>query len=152
MLELLIGPKTTALIDLWTLEHLFSGVSVGHAVRYSNSRFSSVCTNASANCSAAQKFNATTVLMLAYLWEVIEHYLEAGLAGAQVTYWLQGVEHWSNRLIADPLAVMAGYLISTRNPRLVVPARLLSAAWLAIHVFAFPHCMYLQDWLLSKFE
>ncbi|MDR1909028.1 MAG: hypothetical protein LBQ35_03850 [Spirochaetaceae bacterium] len=37
---------------------------------------------------------------------------EAGLlpgeAGVKVAFWFQGVEHWSNRLIADNLMVILG--------------------------------------------
>ena len=67
---------------------------------------------------------------LAYLWEALEHYLEAGLAGAAVTYWFQGVEYWPNRLLSDPLMLVIGYWIAGRYPRLVIPGtRLGRAAW-----------------------
>ena len=32
------------------------------------------------------------VLLIAYIWETAEHYLETGLAGESVQYWFQG---WS---------------------------------------------------------
>jgi membrane protein YdbS with pleckstrin-like domain len=85
------------------------------------------------------------VLFLAYFWETIEHYLEMGLAGGMVEYWFQGVEFWPNRLIADPAMLVIGYFIATKNPRLVVPARVLSLLWIIFHVFIFPHSMYLHE-------
>ncbi len=85
------------------------------------------------------------MLFLAYAWETLEHYLEIGLAGQAVAYWFQGVEHWANRLIADPLAMVLGYLIVKRWAGLATPARILSALWLAVHVFWFPHSMHLHE-------
>ena len=87
------------------------------------------------------------VLFLAYAWETFEHYLEVGLAGTAVEYWFQGVEFWPNRLIFDPLMLIIGYLIAKRYPKLVWPARVLSLAWLLIHIFIFPHSMYLHELL-----
>jgi hypothetical protein len=36
MLEIIWGIKTIAIMDVWTIEHLLSGISVGHAVRDKN--------------------------------------------------------------------------------------------------------------------
>lgn len=33
MLELIWGLKTHAILDVWTIEHLLSGISVGSAVK-----------------------------------------------------------------------------------------------------------------------
>jgi len=85
------------------------------------------------------------VLFLAYLWETIEHYLEVGTAGAWLEYWFQGVEFWPNRIIADPLMLVLGYMIAKKYPQLVIPARIFSIAWLLTHLFIFPHSMYLHD-------
>jgi len=84
---------------------------------------------------------------LAYFWETIEHYLETGLAGPAVEHWLQGVEMWGNRIITDPLMLVIGYLIAKKWNRLVLPARILSVVWLFVHIFIFPHSMYLHDLL-----
>ena len=85
------------------------------------------------------------VLFLAYLWETLEHYLEEGLAGAAVEYWFQGVEFWPNRFVSDPLMLVLGYWIAVRRPHLVVWARVASVAWLVVHIFVFPHSMYLHE-------
>ncbi len=90
-------------------------------------------------------FDIIGVLFLAYLWETIEHYLETGVAGKAVEYWFQGVEYWPNRIIFDPLALVIGYLIAKKYPGLVIPARICSLIWLSVHIFIFPHSMYLQE-------
>ena len=87
------------------------------------------------------------VLCLGFAWETLEHYLETGLAGPAVQYWFQGVEFWPNRLIADPLMLVLGYVIAKRHPRLVLPARIASLTWLLVHIFVFPHSMVLQRFL-----
>ena len=38
MLEWIWGLKTVAMFDVWTFEHILSGVSVGQAVRRDNQR------------------------------------------------------------------------------------------------------------------
>ena len=85
------------------------------------------------------------MLLIAYIWETAEHYLETGLAGESVEYWFQGVEFWANRFISDPLITVFGYFISKNYPITVTPARIISLLWLLIHIFIFPHSMYLHD-------
>ena len=36
LLEIIFGLKTQAILDVWTIEHLLSGVSVGSAVKKKN--------------------------------------------------------------------------------------------------------------------
>jgi len=129
------GVKTTALFDAWSFEHLVAGMSVGILVRLVNRREDSV------------RLDLVTCLFLAYLWETIEHYLESGLAGAAVCYWFQGVEFWANRVLADPMLTVAGMMIVRTRPSLVWPARAVSATWLVVHIFVFPHSMYLHELL-----
>ena len=90
-------------------------------------------------------FDLIFVLLAAYAWETVEHYLENGLMGDVVAYWFQGVEFWANRIFADPLITVVGYYIAVGNPKLVTPARILSLMWLLVHVFIFPHSMYLHE-------
>ena len=85
------------------------------------------------------------ILMLSFLWEVIEHYLETGLWGSKVQFWFHGVEHWSNRLVGDSLAVMIGAYLYFKWPKILWPLKVVSAVWLIVHVFIFPHSMYLQE-------
>jgi hypothetical protein len=85
------------------------------------------------------------VLFLAFLWETIEHYLESGAAGKVVADWFFGVEFWANRIVTDPLAVLVGYFLAKKFPRTIWPARILSILWLLIHIFVFPHSMFLHE-------
>ncbi len=78
-------------------------------------------------------------------WEIVEIYLELGLLGAPVRDWFAGVEHWANRLITDQALFCAGFLVATRLPVLVIPAKILSVGWLALHIFWLPHSMYLHE-------
>lgn len=145
MIEIIWGLKTHALMDVWTIEHVLSGLSVGHAVKKKNHKVFKTKLNIDESLISTRHFDLLGVLFLAYLWEAIEHYLEVGLAGAKVEYWFQGVEMWGNRLIFDPLMLVIGYLIAKKYPKLVIPARILSALWLIIHIFVFPDSMYLHE-------
>jgi hypothetical protein len=162
MIEILWGLKTTAIFDVWTIEHLLSGISVGSVVKKRNlkelNRYFSVVGKAirSGEYRKLKKilpghhsfhFDVVGVLFAAYVWETIEHYLETGLAGDSVMNWFQGVEFWPNRIIADPLMLVFGYLIAKRYPKLVIPARFFSISWLLIHIFVFPDSMYLHTFI-----
>src|SRR3989344_5821068 len=146
MLEFIWGLKTVAMFDVWTFEHILSGLSIGYLIKKGNQKHLK-------NISLVKffeshpsviRFDIITVLFLAYLWETVEHYLETGLAGASVEFWFQGVEVWTNRMIIDPLMMIIGYYIAFKNPKWIVPARVISVLWLLIHVFIFPHSMYLH--------
>lgn len=143
--KLIWGFKTVAAIDFWTLEHFLSGMSIGMLVMSFHARFFSKHFNLEEKDIKTRYFDIVVVLLLAYVWEVIEHYLEVGLAGAVVEYWLQGVEYWINRLICDPLVTVAGYYLARNFSMLVTPARVLSFVWLLVHIFVFPHSMYLHE-------
>lgn len=144
MLDIIWGMKTTAMLDVWTIEHVLSGVSVGHLVfKRNKSIFQRILTTETKDIT--QHFDIVAVLFVAYLWETFEHYLETGLAGEFIEYWFQGVEFWPNRLIFDPLMLVCGYLIAKRYPQFVVPARVISIIWLFTHLFIFPHSMYLHE-------
>lgn len=145
MLEFIWGLKTVAIFDVWTIEHALTGVSVGSAVRKKNHSIFKKLFGLEKPEKHPIHFDLTGVLCLAFAWETLEHYIETGLFGSAVEYWFQGIEFWPNRLLADPILLVIGYYISKRYPRLIVPARFLSVIWLAVHIFAFPHSMYLHE-------
>src|SRR3989338_7830519 len=155
MLEYLWGYKTVAAFDVWTLDHFLNGLSIGTmAVIYNRKNLGGIFAFvkdkllSSGQISRLKfKYSLIIVIMAAYLWEAFEHYLEVGLAGNWLAYWLQGVEFWANRLVADPLMLVLGFLLVNKYPSLVWPARAFSFIWLVIHLFIFPHSMYLQQWL-----
>lgn len=147
------GYKTQAIFDVWSLEHFLTGVSVGTAVMLNNHKslgdlFSlakekMIHTHKHINW-LKYKYDLVFLLLIAYIWETLEHYLESGIAGERVAYWFQGVEFWPNRLLADPIMIVLGYLFAKKFPITVWPARFLSLLWLILHIFVFPHSMYLQ--------
>jgi len=145
MLDWVWGLKTVAMLDAWSFEHLLSGMSIGSRVRADNQRhFLRHYPTLKLTRSTELRLDLVGVLLLAYLWEAVEHYLEEGLAGSAVAFWFQGVEFWPNRLIADPLLLVGGYVVARSHPRLILPARVFSLLWLLVHVFVFPHSMYLH--------
>ena len=88
------------------------------------------------------KYDVVVILLIAYMWETLEHYLEANTSGA-IYVWFAGVEFWGNRLITDPLLVMCGSLF-WRKYNFSVFARIFSLVWLTLNIFVFPDCMYIQ--------
>ena len=137
------GLKTVAFFDIWTVEHLLSGISIGSFSMYLNKK--KIKNEFKIDSYKGFYFDMILVLLIAYIWETAEHYLETGLAGESVEYWFQGVEFWANRFISDPLITVFGYFISKYYPITVTPARIISLLWLLIHIFIFPHSMYLHD-------
>jgi hypothetical protein len=141
MLDIIWGLKTKAMLDIWTIEHILSGMSVGFFAKNNNDKIFNKKFDIKTNY---KYFDIIFVLFIAYLWETIEHYLETGLAGEAVEYWFQGVEFWANRIIFDPLALIIGYLIVRKYNNIVHYARILSVIWLIVHIFIFDHSMQLH--------
>jgi hypothetical protein len=144
LLHHLWGVKTVAIFDIWSIEHILSGVSVGSAVRRHTKWELKRLFPSLMHSYHSFHFDVSGVLLLGYFWETIEHYLETGLAGVKVEHWFQGVEYWPNRMITDPLLLVLGYVIAKRYPKLVFPARIFSITWLLVHIIVFPDSMYLQ--------
>jgi hypothetical protein len=141
------GDKTTAWLDVWSIEHLVAGISAFTIACYGVKK---LCGAEALSPALSQRITFVLLLLMAYAWESVEHYLETGATGiTAVTYWFQGIEFWGNRLITDPLLVLAGGMIAWHHPRTIWFARIFSLAWLVIHIFIFPHSMYLHD-LLSN--
>jgi hypothetical protein len=139
----LFGLKTEAFLDVWSIEHILFGMSVGGIVMFINKKH---------KAKLASKLNILMILLLAYFWESIEVYLELGAAGDGVKYWFYGVEHWSNRIISDPLMMIIGYYIVRRVPKICNISRVLSCAWLFVHIIIFPHSMYLHELMNNTVE
>ncbi|MBO6281232.1 MAG: hypothetical protein J6N49_01735 [Alphaproteobacteria bacterium] len=136
------GLKTEAAFDVWSVEHLVMGVSVGWFSMYLANK---IIGDEKISDKLKLRISFIITLLVAYMWETLEHYLEVGLAGHAVEYWLQGVEHWSNRLIFDNLMVMSGWWIYQQQNKMVWFARVFSVIWLFVHIVIFPHSMYLHQ-------
>ena len=139
------GLKTLSIFDIWSFEHLLSGISIGAFSLYINKKKLIKFSRYNQKNINTSYFDIIFVLFVAYTWESIEHYLEIGLMGEDVMYWFQGVEFWANRLISDPLITVLGYYLSKKYSFLITPSRIISLLWLLIHVFLFPHSMYLHE-------
>ena len=136
------GLKTEAAFDVWSVEHLIMGVTVGCFSMWAAAK---IIKDEKISDSLRLKISFLITLLVAYMWETLEHYLEEGLAGHAVEYWLHGVEHWSNRLFCDNLMVICGWWIYQQKNRMVWFARVFSVVWLFAHIAIFPHSMYLHQ-------
>ena len=139
------GLKTVSIFDVWTIEHFLSGISIGALAVRCNMKIFKNKLDLDSRDIKTRYFDLIFVLLAAYSWETVEHYMESGLTGDVVAYWFQGVEFWANRILTDPLITVMGYYIAMANPALVFPARIVSLIWLLVHVFIFPHSMYLHE-------
>jgi len=142
MFEIFWGEKTAAIMDFWTIEHFFSGIILASFVqKFSQKIFEKT------KISRSQKkyFNLIFILFLAYFWETIEHYLETGAAGKAAADWFCGVEFWANRILADPAMLLLGFFFAQKFPRFFWPARIFSFLWIFVHIFIFPHSMFLHE-------
>lgn len=147
---LLWGFKTEAAFDVWSLEHFLNGISIAAFADLGFTRLMLWTRLGKKGFTEEQKGIVIFILVLAVslFWENAEHYIEAGILpgaiGARITYWFQGVEHWSNRLIADTLMVLLGWYVYTKKKNFAWAAKILSTLWLLVHIVVFPHSMYLH--------
>ncbi|MBI1273738.1 MAG: hypothetical protein GC131_06620 [Alphaproteobacteria bacterium] len=147
---MLFGDKTLAWFDLWSFEHFLSGIALGHIVLYARRALGNAGDRGAAESGLEKSWPYLVGLLLAYMWEPVEFYFEAGFSGSEaITHWFQGVEFWGNRLITDPAITVLGLRAALLRPFFVWPARICSLAWLAAHIFLMPHSMYLQHEILG---
>lgn len=131
----LFGDKTTSPFDLWSFQHFLNGIIF--AWIYMNLR------------EAPNKLDCLwTVLFINFAWEGHEAWAETGMRGALIAGWTGGVEHWTNRVIADPLLVLCGALLFFAYPKIAKPALALTTCWICANL-ALPDCMTLQTLLLT---
>lgn len=91
------------------------------------------------------------VMLLAFMWEPVEFYLEAGYTHIdRITNWFQGVEFWGNRLITDPGLTVAGALLQRKYKINVWYARAFTLLWMIVNICVFPNSMWLQTWLQQQ--
>jgi len=143
------GNKTAAFFDIWSFEHFFSGANFAiymPLITAKIKRFREDKTN-------KFLFDFLFVLIIELLWEIFEHYVEAGDIIPAWTYWFQGVEAFSNRMFSDPVVTMSGFVFMSyfRNIPLQIFCSIFSVTWLYFHIFVFDHCMYLQEIIVNYF-
>ena len=141
----LFGDRTDSLLDIWVLCHtMFGAVQYGIWSRLVSNREH---TN---HGYTIRVFHDTICLSLISMciWEGLEFSMELGLFGARVAYWKSGIEHWSNRFLADPFFGVLGCLICYRWPRVFWSALVMSIIWEIVQVLS-PTSMSIQVWLFS---
>ena len=116
---MLIGDKTVAFFDIWSIEHLMMGIILSFVLN---------------KIWTSQRENLICLLLISCLWECIEHYLEEGLLGAKIQNWFAGTEYWGNRLIGDNLIVVIGYLIYNKYPKSIYLAGIFSFTFFLFHL------------------
>ena len=135
------GLKGEACFDVWSVQHFLSGITVGASLLLLMDRYLGM----EEEHTYHNRIYFMWLILLAYLWECLEHYLETGLLGTRVAYWFQGVEFWCNRIIADPMMTVAGGALVKKVRKIKNIACVLVCIWISVHIFVFPHSMYLHD-------
>ena len=141
-LPIFFGHKSVALVDLWTLQHVASGVAIGAFVTWQLGDWQHLIERTLFQV-------IIRVGSLAVLWEGFEYQFELGMLGHEVAEWKDGIEHWANRCIVDPLAVLFGAFVYRRWDKTLLPARWFSLVWIGANVLA-PTCMSIQEWLFGQ--
>ena len=138
MIEL-IGHKTTAIFDIWSVVHFLTGCGLAYPMATLSQRF-----------KLGEREKIALVLLISAIWELVEIYLELGTIGGEaVQFWFQGVEHPLNRIFGDQILLLLGYLLTRNSMRASLLAKTASGAWLLWHVFFLPHSMWVQDTLIQ---
>lgn len=122
----LIGHKSSSVFDLWTIQHILSGIGM-----------SGIVISIKGNSEEGSLLSCCVIILL---WEIIETYIEVGLIFPYLQVWFDGVEHITNRILGDSLALVIGFIIAKRFPSACWYARILSTVFLA-YMASMPTCM-----------
>ncbi|MBT4315335.1 MAG: UbiA family prenyltransferase [Candidatus Magasanikbacteria bacterium] len=132
------GAREVAMLDLWSIEHFLLGVVMYPLLRkvFPNSNIKKLL---------------LVIFAIAYSWELAEFLMESGVFGIAISDWKRGFEHWSNRLIADPLLVLLGGFISTKKQNLWKWLLVPWAVWGLANYLA-SNSMFIQEYILRIFQ
>jgi hypothetical protein len=131
--------RTVSFFDIWSIEHFIYGITIGSIIILILNKFKIQSRN------EYQAIYYLTILVITFLWKIIEHYLESGITNQAVNYWFQGIESWGNRILTAPLLAMIGAYINLKYIFFKRYAQYFSISWLALHIAIFPYSMYLQN-------
>lgn len=137
--------KSTSWFDIWSIEHFVAWMSFWVLTMGIHSHIYKKKKWFHPEEIVTRYFDIILILCIAYFWETLEHYLELWILGEAVKHWFYGVEFIWNRMITDPVLMVLGYLFIRKYNNLVWFARFFSVIWLTVHIFVFPHSMYLQE-------
>ena len=129
---MLFGDKTNAIFDIWSFEHFLNGIVLAFILKKIFKKNSKI----------------EIVLLISFIWECLEHYLEEGLLGSSVKNWFAGEEYWGNRLIGDGFLVMMGYIVYNKYNKTAYVATILTIIFFITHLF-FPSSMDIQKYLFN---
>jgi hypothetical protein len=122
LFPIFFGDESIALFDLWSIQHFLSGVLI--------ISFFLLPKNTVGEIKNWQKI-IPFILFVALSWEAMEIYFETGVI---IKGWT-GSEHWSNRIITDPLMALlggvVGYITKDSWRVAIVPA----IFWLILKIF-----------------
>jgi hypothetical protein len=132
---ILVGDHSEAVFDLWSLQHFCAGILLASILKQGK-------------VLRSWREVLAIVLFLELCWEGIELTMEAGLFGQAVAHWKNGFEHWSNRLIGDPLMVVVGAFVAKRFSQSWKIAFIPAMIWLFVNVLS-PNGMHVQHVLFG---
>ncbi|MCX6785099.1 MAG: hypothetical protein NTV81_04200 [Candidatus Komeilibacteria bacterium] len=135
------GHKSEAMFDLWSVQHFLSGIIVVWLIFQKGPWTGFI-----------DKFGwLLAVCFIAYLWEFIEIFMEAGYFGKTIAIWKDGFEHWSNRFISDPLTAVLGGIVYIEFTWIIWPALVLNILWFILNVRR-KHSMEIQEKFIQLFQ
>lgn len=117
------GEKTTSIFDIWSIQHVLSGIVLGYFVLKL--------------LKVEYSFWTYTYYILAFsiLWESLELFFEVTSFKIGILHWNQGVEYWANRLITDPLLVLTGGFLYKNNNKILPISAALVVLFLLVNLF-----------------
>ncbi len=134
-LPLIFGDREDAIFDLWSFQHLASGIIIG-----------SLLVGFFKKMDLAKL--SLIIFAVALSWEALELSMENGCFGTAIAVWKKGYEHWGNRFLGDIPLVIIGGMLSVKYKNLwkvlVIPVIL----WLIVNI-ASPNSMYIQQTLIN---
>ena len=135
----IIGDRCDAILDMWSLQHLCSGMLIGSII-------------IGIRLVEKDKMLLRFILMVIALelcWEAAELLMEAGYFGHTVSNWKQGYEHWGNRFIGDPFMTVLGGLLARKFSSLWKIALIITLIWMTVNIAA-PNSMYIQRFVFGS--
>lgn len=112
------GFKDVAVFDVWTFEHVASGMVISSFAISQRKWF----------------FHPIALtLLISFGWEMVEHYIETQ-SYPLLMDWFAGTEHWANRIVADQLAVLIGFTLVKAFPEKLFWARMFSFVFVLGHI------------------
>jgi len=113
------GHKSTALLDLWVLQHIATGVIIAYILT---------------KLTYFKQNYIWTILLLSLFWESLELILELGHLRGLDGVWTSGVEFWVNRSFIDPLAMLFGGYLLHLNRKIFPYSVFFTAIWLLLNL------------------